>query len=46
MNTGLQDLKNKEIMEFEDFEILNNEIGILLDQNEAEQIHKAIKPVI
>ena len=43
---GLQDFKNQEIMEFGDFDVQYDEIGILLDQNEAEKINKAIKPII
>ena len=38
--------KNQEIMEFEVLGFENNEIGILLYQNEAEKINKAIKSII
>ena len=38
--------KNQEIMEFGVSGLSNHEIGILLDQNEAEKINKAIKSII
>ena len=38
--------KNQEIMEFGVLGFSNNEIGILLYQNEAEKINKAIESMI
>ena len=44
---GLGDgFKNQEIMEIRVSGLSNNEIGILLYQNEAEKINKAIKSII
>ena len=36
---------NPEIMKNQDFDVYNNEIGILSYQSEAEEINKAIKPI-
>ena len=46
INTGLQDLKSQAIMKSQDFDVYNNEIGILLYQSEAEKSNEAIKPNI
>ena len=45
INTGFQGFKHPEIMNMSSFDVQNNEIGILLNQSEAEQIDKAIKPI-
>ena len=38
--------RNQETMELGDFDVWNNEIRILMYQNEAEQIYKAVKPFL
>ena len=46
MNTGLQGVKNPEIMDMLGFGPSHNKTEILLDQNEAEYFPGAFKPII
>ena len=42
INTGLQGLENQETTKMSSFDVYNNEIGILLDQFEAEKINNIL----
>ena len=44
-NAGLQDFKNQEIMKMSSFDVLHDEVGIVLGQSEAEKSNWGIQPV-